>query len=54
MYEESLDELKALRDSGNLELDEALFGGHSKGKREWGAEGKTMVFGIYTGGKEES
>ena len=36
-----------LRLSGKLELDEAMFGGHHKGKREWGAEGKTLVFGIY-------
>lgn len=32
--------------SGDLELDEALFGGRRKGNRGWGAEGKTMVFGI--------
>ena len=36
-----------LRLSGKLELDEAMFGGHRKGKRGWGAEGKTLVFGIY-------
>ncbi len=36
-----------LRLSGKLEIDEALFGGHRKGKRGWGAEGKTLVFGIY-------
>ena len=24
-----------------------LFGGHRKGKRGWGAEGKSLVFGIY-------
>ena len=33
--------------SGRIERDEALFGGHRKGKRGWGAEGKTLVFGIY-------
>ena len=33
--------------SGRIELDEAMFGGHRKGKRGWGAEGKTIVFGIY-------
>ena len=32
--------------SGRIEMDEAMFGGHRKGKRGWGAEGKTMVFGI--------
>jgi transposase len=47
IYDESLGELKELRLSGELELDEALFGGHRKGKRGWGAEGKTMVFGVY-------
>ena len=36
-----------LRLSGKLELDEAMFGGYRKGKRGWGAEGKTLVFGIY-------
>jgi transposase len=33
--------------SGALELDEALFGGHRPGRRDWGAAGKTAVFGIY-------
>ena len=33
--------------SGELEIDEALFGGHRKGKRGWGSEGKSLVFGIY-------
>jgi len=33
--------------SGKIELDEVMFGGHHKGKRGWGAEGKTLVFGIY-------
>ena len=36
-----------LRLSGKLELDEAMFGGYRRGKRGWGAEGKTLVFGIY-------
>jgi transposase len=41
-----LKELKKL--SGGIEIDEALFGGHRKvSKRGWGAEGKTLVFGIY-------
>ena len=40
-----LKELKKL--SGELEIDEALFGGHRKGKRGWGSEGKSLVFGIY-------
>lgn len=50
IYDESLqkvkEELKKL--SGEIEIDEALFGGHRKGsKRGWGAEGKSLVFGIY-------
>lgn len=47
VYDSALDELKRLNLSGRLEMDEALFGGHRKGKRGWGAEGKAMVFGIY-------
>lgn len=47
MYDSTLDELKQLKLSGRLEMYEALFGGHRKGKRGWRAEGKTMVFGIY-------
>ncbi len=44
IYDVSLVNLKL---SGKLELDEAMFGGHHKGKRGWGVEGKTLVFGIY-------
>jgi hypothetical protein len=33
--------------SGELEIDEALFGEYKKGKRGWGSEGKNLVFGIY-------
>ena len=47
IYDESLQKLKELKLSGRIEIDEALFGGHRKGKRGWGAEGKTLVFGIY-------
>lgn len=49
IYDESLQKLKELKKlSGEIEIDEALFGGHRKGsKRGWGAEGKTLVFGIY-------
>jgi len=28
-------------------MHEALFGGHRKGNHGWGAEGKSLVFGIY-------
>ena len=47
LYDRSLEELEALRLSGELELDEAIFGGHRRGKRGWGAHGKHVVFGIY-------
>ena len=29
---------------GEIEVDESYFGGHRKGKREWGATGKVAVF----------
>jgi transposase len=49
IYDESQQKLKELKLSGEIEIDEALlFGGHRKGsKRGLGAEGKTLVFGIY-------
>ena len=48
IYNESLLKLKELKKLfGELEIDEALFGGHRKGKRGWGSEGKNLVFGIY-------
>ena len=31
---------------GTIECDESSFGGHRKGRRGWGAAGKTLVFGI--------
>jgi hypothetical protein len=42
IYYESLQKLKELKKlSGEIEIDEALFGGYRKGsKRSWGAEGK--------------
>ncbi|MDI6591685.1 MAG: transposase [Patescibacteria group bacterium] len=45
IYNYSLIELEKL--SGELELDETMFGGKRTGKRGWGAEGKHIVFGIY-------
>lgn len=45
IYENSLNNLQEL--SGELELDETMFGGYRKGKRGWGAAGKQIVFGIY-------
>lgn len=48
IYDSLLCELQEIELSGHIELDEALFGGRRKGgKRGWGAEGKTLVFGIY-------
>jgi len=32
--------------TGQLEMDETMFGGRRKGKRGWGAAGKVIVFGI--------
>ncbi|HYA82916.1 MAG TPA: hypothetical protein VEH06_05630 [Candidatus Bathyarchaeia archaeon] len=44
IYNESLQKLKELKKlSGEIEMDEPLFGGHTKGKRGWGAEGKSLV-----------
>ena len=42
IHEGSLSEL-----SGEIEMDEAMFGGRVPGKRGWGAAGKRMVFGLY-------
>lgn len=48
---------KLMKDDGEVfrgivELDESLVGGRAKGKRGWGAENKTCVFGIVErGGK---
>ena len=33
--------------SGEIEMDETMFGGRRPGKRGWGASGKNIVFGIY-------
>lgn len=45
IYQQTIQELFPL--SGVVEMDEALFGGRSPGKRGWGAAGKHMVFGMY-------
>jgi transposase len=49
IYDKSLQQLHELKLSGEIEIDEALFGGYRKGgKRGWGAiEHKNLVFGIY-------
>jgi transposase len=39
-------ELEAIRLTGEIELDEAYFGGRRKGKRGRGAAGKSVVFGL--------
>jgi transposase len=33
--------------SGEIEMDETMFGGKRAGKRGWGAVGKHMVFGMF-------
>jgi len=45
LYGQAMKELSEL--SGEIEMDEALFGGRVPGKRGWGAAGKRMVFGLY-------
>jgi len=45
IYRKAIKELEPL--SGEIEMDETLFGGRRPGKRGWGATGKCMVFGIY-------
>ena len=48
IYDRITTEIKGIKKlSGEIEIDEALFGGHRKGKRGWGAEGKSLVFVIY-------
>jgi transposase len=39
-------ELEGKRMSGEIEMDEAYFGGRRKGKRGRGAKGKSIVFGL--------
>ena len=45
IYQDAVKDLSEL--SGQIEMDETLFGGRKPGKRGWGAAGKHMVFGIY-------
>jgi len=45
IYYDNIKELKPL--SGEIEMDETMFGGRRPGKRDWGASGKNIVFGIY-------
>jgi transposase len=45
IYDQEMKELSEL--SGQIEMDETMFGGKVPGKRGWGAAGKLMVFGLY-------
>ena len=45
IYLNTIKELDPL--SGEIEMDETMFGGRRPGKRGWGASGKSIVFGIY-------
>jgi len=45
IYQQTMKELEPL--SGEIEMDETMFGGRQPGKRGWGASGKNIVFGIY-------
>jgi transposase len=49
IYHYLVDEISHLKLSGEIEIDEALFGGRRRGgKRGWGSiEHKNLVFGIY-------
>jgi transposase len=47
IYDHCMLELDEMMLSGEIELDEALYGGRRKGKRGWGAAGKHLVFGMY-------
>ena len=45
IYRNVTKELEPL--SGEIEMDETMFGGRRPGKRGWGVTGKCIVFGIY-------
>jgi transposase len=45
IYRNTIKELEPL--SGEIEMDETMFGGRKPGKRGWGATGKCIIFGIY-------
>jgi transposase len=45
IYRNTIRDLEPL--SGEIEMDETMFGGRRPGKRGWGASGKNIVFGIY-------
>jgi len=45
IYQKTMKEFKLL--SGEIGMDENMFGGRQPGKRGWGVSGKNSVFGIY-------
>ena len=47
IYDTLTEELNHIALSGQIEMDETMFGGKRAGKRGWGATGKQMVFGMY-------
>jgi len=47
IYEQVILELKEANISGEIEIDETMFGGKHSGKRGWGASGKQIIFGLY-------
>lgn len=47
IYDHSMRQLEELILSGEIEMDETMYGGHRKGKRGWGAADKHLVFGMY-------
>jgi len=47
IYDDAVERVASTTLEGDIELDEAVFGGSRHGKRGWGAAGKVMVFGMY-------
>jgi len=47
IYDHCMETLKETALSGEIEMDETMFGGSRDGKRGWGAAGKQVVFGMY-------
>jgi transposase len=47
IYDTTVDEMKEAYFSGQIEMDETMFGGRRSGKRGWGSSGKHMIFGLY-------
>ena len=45
IYQDNTKDLLPL--SGEIEMDETMYGGRRPGKCGWGATGKSIVFGIY-------